>query len=74
MSITAFAIAASQNTGGKNDATGAFIPGAQKFGRAYNCTWRSFDNMGARNVVRKRFLDTIESREKPDLKAQPSHH
>lgn len=61
MSITAFAIAAGQNTGDKHDATGAFIPGASKFGKAFNCPWRSFDNTGTNTVVRKRFLDTIET-------------
>lgn len=61
MPITAFAIAAGQNTGGKNDATGAFLPAAQKFGGAYNCPWRHFDNSGAGGVVRKRFFDTIET-------------
>jgi hypothetical protein len=61
MSITAFAIAPNHNTGGKNDATGAFLPGAQKFGKAYSCPWRQFDNTGAPNVVRKRFYDTIET-------------
>jgi hypothetical protein len=59
MPISAFAIAASQNTDGKNDATGAFIPGAQKFAAGYDCPWRPFDNTGSRAVVRKRFLDTI---------------
>jgi hypothetical protein len=61
MSITAFAIAPSHNTGGKNDATGAFLPGAKKFGTAYNCPWRQFDNTGAKNVVRQRFYDTIDT-------------
>jgi hypothetical protein len=61
MAITAFAIAAGQNTGGKNDATGAFLPAAQKFGAAYNCPWRQFDNSGPGVAVRKRFFDTIET-------------
>jgi hypothetical protein len=61
MVITAFAIAAGQNTGGKNDATGAFLPAAQKFGAAYNCPWRQFDNTAPGTVVRKRFFDTIET-------------
>jgi hypothetical protein len=61
MSIIAFAIAAGQNTGGRNDATGAFLPAAQKFGSAYNCPWRQFDNVGAASVVRKRFFDTIKT-------------
>lgn len=61
MTITAFAIASGQNTGGKNDATGAFLPGAQKFGKAYNCVWRSFDPLGESKKVRKRFLDTIQT-------------
>ena len=59
MSINAFAIAAGQNTGGKHDATGAFLPAAQKFGVAYNCPWRQFDNSGPGPAVRKRFFDTI---------------
>jgi hypothetical protein len=61
MGINAFAIAAGQNTGGKNDATGAFLPGAQKFGAAYNCPWRQFDNIGAARDVRNRFFDTINT-------------
>jgi hypothetical protein len=61
MVITAFAIAPGQNTGGKNDATGAFLPGAQKFGSAYNCPWRQFDNIGAQKAARQRFYDTIDT-------------
>ncbi|GEM_PF-1939331 len=60
-SITAFAIAPGHNSGGKNDATGAFLPGAQKFGTAYNCPWRQFDNTGAVKTVRQRFYDTIDT-------------
>ncbi len=60
--IRAFAIAAGQNSGGDHphDATGAFIPGAQHFGKAYACHWWTFDNLGANNVVRKRFFDAID--------------
>jgi hypothetical protein len=62
MSITAFAVAAGQNTGDKNDATGAFLPGAQQFAKAYGCAWRQFDNSGEDHAqVRKRFYDTIET-------------
>jgi hypothetical protein len=60
MAITAFAIAAGKNTGDKCDATGAFIPAAQKFGGAYNCPWKQFDNTGTNAERRKRFLDTID--------------
>ncbi len=61
MSVTAFAIAAGQNTGDQHDATGAFIPGAHKFAKAYGCPWRSFDNTGSNATVRKRFYDTIDT-------------
>jgi hypothetical protein len=61
MEITAFAIAAGQNTGGHNDATGAFLPAAKRFGQAYRCPWKQFDNIGDTGTVRKRFLNTIET-------------
>lgn len=59
MAFNAFAIAPSQNKDDQHDATGAFHPGAQKFARAYNCTWRTFDNSGSSAATRKNFLDTI---------------
>jgi len=57
--IRAFAVTPHTNSGGRNDATGPFHPGAQKFSRAYNCAWRQFDNVGS--GVRKRFLDEIDN-------------
>lgn len=58
--IRAFAIAPLKNTGGRNDAVGAFHPGAQAFSSAYNCVSRSFDNYGDGKGVLRRFLDQID--------------
>ncbi len=62
--IRAFAISAGQNHPNtqkyKSDATGAFIPGAQKFATAYGCSWKTFNNIGTTDEVRRRFLKTID--------------
>lgn len=60
MTINAFAIAPSQNTDG-SDASGAFIPGAQKFASAYNCSYRLFNNVGTHAAIRRQFYDTIRT-------------
>ncbi|HEY1376247.1 MAG TPA: hypothetical protein VGF55_05610 [Gemmataceae bacterium] len=61
MSVTAFAIAPQTNADGKNDATGAFHPGAHKFAKAYGCSWRQFKNSGSNAADKKSFYDTIDS-------------
>ena len=58
MAYQVFAVTPATNSDDKCDATGAFIPGAQRFAHAYNGSFRAFDNVGS--LVKKNFLKTIE--------------
>lgn len=58
MSYTVFAVTPTSNSDNKCDATGAFIPGAQRFANAFGGSYRSFDNSGT--DVKKNFLNTID--------------
>lgn len=62
--VRAFAVSVEKNHQNTakypSDATGAFLPGARRFGAAYRCGYKTFDNIGAAATVRRRFLKTIE--------------
>jgi hypothetical protein len=58
MAYQVFAVTPATNSDDKCDATGAFIPGAQKFAAAYNGSYKTFNNMAAN--AKKEFLQTIE--------------
>ncbi len=47
MGYNVFAVTPASNSDDKNDATGAFIPGAQRLAHAYGGSFKSFDNVGA---------------------------
>jgi hypothetical protein len=57
MGYNVFAVTPSQNSDNRNDATGAFIPGAQRIAKAYRGAFRTFNN--ASSNTKKNFLDTI---------------
>jgi hypothetical protein len=57
MSYNAFAITPANNKDDKNDATGAFIPGAQKFAYAYKGAFRKFNNLPGES--KKNFLKAL---------------
>lgn len=57
MAYSVFAVTPAQNSDDRKDATGAFIPGAQRIAKAYGGSYRTFDNLGSN--VKKKFLDTI---------------
>jgi hypothetical protein len=57
MSYKAFAITPTNNQDDKKDATGAFIPGAQKFANAFKGSFRKFNNLPGES--KKSFLKTI---------------
>jgi hypothetical protein len=57
MGYSVFAVTPSQNSDDRKDATGAFIPGAQRIAKAYRGSFRTFNNLGPN--VKKNFLDTI---------------
>lgn len=59
MSYQVFAVTPASNSDDKCDATGAFLPGAQRFANAYGGSFRSFENLGAN--VKKNFLATIDA-------------
>ena len=58
MAYQVFAVTPAMNSDDDCDATGAFIPGAQRFAKAYNGSFRTFNNVGSQ--VKKNFLQTIE--------------
>ncbi|WP_342361954.1 hypothetical protein [Terrarubrum flagellatum] len=58
MSYSVFATTPATNSDHKNDATGAFIPGAQKFATAYGGSYRNFNNVGS--GAKDNFLQTIK--------------
>ena len=58
MAYSVFAVTPQSNSDDKKDATGAFIPGAQRFAKAYNGSYRSFDNIGS--DTKRKFLQTIK--------------
>jgi hypothetical protein len=58
MGYNVFAVTPSTNSDDKCDATGAFLPGAQRFANAFGGSFKSFDNVGAQ--VKKNFLQTIQ--------------
>lgn len=57
MAYQVFAVTPSTNSDDKCDATGAFVPGAQRIARAYNGSYRTFNNLGSN--AKKDFLKTI---------------
>lgn len=57
MSYNVFALTPASNSDDKNDATGAFIPGAQRFAKAFGGSYKSFDNVGS--GTKKKFLDAL---------------
>lgn len=58
MSYLTYAVAAGINQAGKGDATGAFIPGAQKFSKIYGNSYKVFENGGS---GKKNFLDAVSA-------------
>jgi len=58
MPYNVFAVTPSTNSDDKCDATGAFLPGAQRFANAFGGSFKSFNNIGAQ--VKKNFLQTIQ--------------
>lgn len=58
MAYQVFAVTPATNSDDKCDATGAFLPGAQRFANAYNGAFKSFNNVGSQ--VKKNFLQTIK--------------
>ena len=58
MGYNVFAVTPATNSDDRKDATGAFIPGAQRLARAYGGSFKSFDNVGA--DTKKNFLQTIK--------------
>jgi hypothetical protein len=58
MAYNVFAVTPATNSDDKKDATGAFLPGAQRFANAFGGSFRSFNNVGAQ--VKKTFLQTLE--------------
>ena len=56
MTYKAFAITPANNSDNKNDASGAFIPGAQKFAKAFNGSFRKFENI--KGGSKKNFIKT----------------
>jgi hypothetical protein len=59
MSYNVFAVTPANNSDHKNDATGAFIPGAKRFAAAYGGAYKTFDN-SVGNRTKKNFLKTIQ--------------
>jgi hypothetical protein len=58
LSYQTYAVAAGINKDGKGDATGAFIPGAQKFSRINGGSYKVFENGGN---GKKNFLDAVSA-------------
>ena len=58
MGYNVFGVTPATNSDDRKDATGAFIPGAQRLARAYGGSFKSFDNVGA--DTKKNFLQTIK--------------
>ena len=58
MGYQAFAVTPATNSDDKCDATGAFLPGAQRFASAFSGSFKTFDNASAQ--TKKYFLKTIE--------------
>jgi hypothetical protein len=58
MGYQVFAVTPATNSDDKCDATGAFLPGAQRFANAFGGSYKSFDN--ASSQTKKSFLKTIE--------------
>lgn len=60
MAFQVFAVTLATNSDNKGDATGAFIPGAQRIANAYGGSFRTFNNIGSDVEVKRNFLRTIE--------------
>jgi hypothetical protein len=58
MVYQAFAVTPATNSDDKCDATGAFIPGAQRFATTYNGSFKTFEISGSQ--VKRNFLQTIK--------------
>lgn len=58
MAYNAFAITPANDKVDKNDASGAFIPGAQRFANAFKGSFRKFNNLPGES--KKNFLKTIK--------------
>ena len=58
MAYNVFAVTPATNSDDRKDATGAFIPGAQRLAKAYRGGFRSFDNLGSN--AKRNFLQTIK--------------
>jgi hypothetical protein len=58
MAYQVFAVTPATNSDDRCDATGAFIPGAQRFAMAYKGSFKTFDNVGSH--AKRNFLQTIK--------------
>lgn len=58
MGFNVFAVTPASNSDGRGDATGAFIPGATRFARAYGGSFRTFNNLG--DNPKRNFLRAIQ--------------
>jgi hypothetical protein len=58
MGYNVFAVTPATNSDDRKDATGAFIPGAQRLAHAYGGSFKTFDNAGA--DTKAKFLQTIK--------------